>query len=138
MRYPGPVSGMHQTRAGVRLVTLPNAVRDTRGPRVAYRLAASSRYSASSSALAALSTWPVPSQRAVDDQDPRIYMRIAADIRARIEADELKPGQPAPSITSLRQELGVARETAAHALQVLEAEALVRRYPGRGYYVVPR
>jgi GntR family transcriptional regulator len=74
----------------------------------------------------------------VDEQDPRIYMRIAADIRARIEADELKPGQPAPSITSLCQELGVARETAAHALQVLEAEGLVRRYPGRGYYVVPR
>ena len=71
----------------------------------------------------------------VDDQDPRIYLRIAASIRARIEADEIKPGQPAPSITALTQEWGVARETAAHALQVLEAEGLVRRYPGRGYYV---
>jgi DNA-binding GntR family transcriptional regulator len=74
----------------------------------------------------------------VDDQDPRIYLRIAAAIRARIEADELKPGQPAPSITTLCQEWDVARETAAHALQVLEAEGLVRRYPGRGYYIVPR
>jgi Bacterial regulatory proteins, gntR family len=84
--------------------------------------------------------WRSPSATvvAVDDQDPRIYVRIAAGIRAQIEADELKPGQPAPSITVLCHEWGVARETAAHALQVLEAEGLVRRYPGRGYYVVPR
>jgi DNA-binding GntR family transcriptional regulator len=74
----------------------------------------------------------------VDDQDPRIYLRIAAAVRERIEAGELTPGQPAPSITSLCQEWGVARETAAHALQVLEAEGLVRRYPGRGYYVTGR
>jgi DNA-binding GntR family transcriptional regulator len=32
----------------------------------------------------------------------------------------------------------VARETAAHALTVLEGEGLVRRYPGRGYYVTGR
>ena len=38
----------------------------------------------------------------------------------------------------LAQEWGVARETAAHAMSVLEAEGLVRRYPGRGYYVTAR
>jgi DNA-binding GntR family transcriptional regulator len=74
----------------------------------------------------------------VEDEDPRIYVRIAADIKRRIAADELKAGQPVPSITALTQEWGVARETAAHALQVLEAEGLVRRYPGRGYYVTGR
>jgi DNA-binding GntR family transcriptional regulator len=74
----------------------------------------------------------------VDDQDPRVYVRIAADLRRRIEADELKPGEPVPSITTLCQEWGVARETAAHALSVLEGEGLVRRYPGRGYYVTGR
>jgi DNA-binding GntR family transcriptional regulator len=74
----------------------------------------------------------------VDDQDPRVYVRIAADLRRRIEAGELKPGQPMPSITTLCQEWGVARETAAHALTVLEGEGLVRRYPGRGYYVAGR
>ena len=74
----------------------------------------------------------------MEDEDPRIYVRIAVAIRARIEADELKAGQPVPSITSLCQEWGVARETAAHALQVLEDEGLVRRWPGRGYYVTAR
>jgi DNA-binding GntR family transcriptional regulator len=74
----------------------------------------------------------------VDDQDPRVYVRIAADIRGRIGAGELEAGQPAPSITALCQEWSVARETAAHALHVLESEGLVRRYPGRGYYVTGR
>jgi GntR family transcriptional regulator len=56
----------------------------------------------------------------------------------RIESGELEPGEPVPSITTLTQEWDVARETAAHAPQVLEAEGLVRRYPGRGYYVIGR
>jgi DNA-binding GntR family transcriptional regulator len=73
----------------------------------------------------------------VEDQDPRIYVRIAADLRKRIEAGELEPGA-AVSIGRLTQEWEVARETAAHALATLEAEGLVRRYPGRGYYVVQR
>ena len=74
----------------------------------------------------------------MDDQDPRIYLRIAAAVRARIEKGDIEVGQPAPSITALCQEWGVARETASHALQVLESEGLVRRYPGRGYYVTGR
>jgi DNA-binding GntR family transcriptional regulator len=65
-------------------------------------------------------------------------MRIAADLRRRIESGDLEPGQPAPSITTLCQQWEVARETAAHALATLEAEGLLRRYPGRGYYVTAR
>lgn len=71
----------------------------------------------------------------MDDPDPRAYVRIAASLRARITAGDLRPGQPMPSITSLCQEWEVARATAAHALQLLEEENLVRRWPGRGYYV---
>ena len=73
-----------------------------------------------------------------DDQDPRVYVRIAADLRKRIGSGELRPGEPVPSITTLCQEWQVARETAAHALTMLEGEGLVRRYPGRGYYVTSR
>jgi DNA-binding GntR family transcriptional regulator len=67
-----------------------------------------------------------------------MYVRIAAELRSRIESGELAPGKPVPSITRLTQEHGVARETAAHALKVLEEEGYVRRYPGLGYYVVER
>lgn len=75
----------------------------------------------------------------VDDQeDPRLYLRIAADLRARITSGELIAGQPVPSITTLAQRWEVSRRTVAHAFQVLEDEGLVRRYPGRGYYVTKR
>ena len=72
---------------------------------------------------------------AQDNSDPRAYVRIAAEVRARIESGDLAPGDPVPSITTLVQQHGVARETAAHALKVLAGEGLVRRYPGLGYYV---
>jgi DNA-binding GntR family transcriptional regulator len=65
-------------------------------------------------------------------------MRIAAELRTRIEAGELEPGQPVPSITTLCQQWGVARETAAHALATLEGEGWVKRFPGKGYYVTAR
>lgn len=62
-------------------------------------------------------------------------MRIATAVRQRITSGELAPGQPVPSITTLVQEHGVARQTAAKALRMLETEGLVRRIPGLGYYV---
>jgi DNA-binding GntR family transcriptional regulator len=38
----------------------------------------------------------------------------------------------------LTQEHGVARQTAAKAVQLLESEGLVYRVPGLGYYVSER
>ena len=70
--------------------------------------------------------------------DPRLYVQIAASVRARIDSGELKPGQAAPSITTLCQEWGVARETAAQAYRVLEAEGLVKRWPSHGFFVTAR
>jgi DNA-binding GntR family transcriptional regulator len=70
--------------------------------------------------------------------DPRAYIRLAELLRGRIESGELAPGQPAPSITTLTQEHGMARETAAKALRLLEGEGLLVRYPGLGYYVADR
>jgi DNA-binding GntR family transcriptional regulator len=69
------------------------------------------------------------------EADPRVYVQIAAALRDKISSGELESGQPVPSITTLTQDWGVARRTAAHALQVLEDEGLIRRWPGRGYYV---
>jgi Bacterial regulatory proteins, gntR family len=53
----------------------------------------------------------------------------------RDQTGALRPGQPTPSITTLTQEHGIARQTAAKALRLLEAEGLVYRVPGLGYYV---
>jgi hypothetical protein len=71
-------------------------------------------------------------------EDPRAYVRIAALVRAQIESGQLAPGQPVPSITTLVQEHGVARQTAAKGLRLLESEGLLYRVPGLGYYVTER
>ena len=67
--------------------------------------------------------------------DPRAYIRIAAVLRERITAGELVPGHAAPSITRLCADHGVARQTAAHALHVLQDAGLVYQVPGLGYHV---
>ena len=67
--------------------------------------------------------------------DPRAYIRIAAVLRERITAGELAPGQATPSITRLCADHGVARQTAAHALHVLQDAGLVYQVPGLGYHV---
>jgi DNA-binding GntR family transcriptional regulator len=71
-------------------------------------------------------------------EDPRAYVRIADQVRQQITAGRLKSGQPVPSITTLTQDHGVARQTAAKALRLLESEGLVYRVPGLGYYVSER
>jgi DNA-binding GntR family transcriptional regulator len=65
-------------------------------------------------------------------------MRIAAIVREGIAEGRWRAGQPVPSITTLVQEHGVARQTAAKALRLLEAEGLIARVPGLGYYVAER
>ena len=67
--------------------------------------------------------------------DPRAYRRLAALIRQQIGDGILQPGYPAPSISTLSQEHGHARQTCGKALRVLEGEGLLARIPGLGYYV---
>ena len=66
-----------------------------------------------------------------------VYLQLADILRALIERGELAPDRPLPSYTTLMQEHGVARGTAAKAVQVLVGEGLVRIVPGRGAYVTP-
>lgn len=65
-------------------------------------------------------------------------MRVASQLRQQVEDGTLRPGTPTPSITTLVQEHGIARQTAAKALRLLETEGLVTRIPGLGYYVAER
>jgi DNA-binding GntR family transcriptional regulator len=62
-------------------------------------------------------------------------MRLAAELRREIAAGKLEPGKPTPSITTLSQQYGHARQTCAKALRLLVDEGLLVRYPGLGYYV---
>jgi GntR family transcriptional regulator len=68
--------------------------------------------------------------------DPRAYVRIADEVRKQITGGKLASGMPVPSITTLCQQYGTARQTAAKALRLLEAEGLLTRVAGLGYYVV--
>jgi DNA-binding GntR family transcriptional regulator len=68
--------------------------------------------------------------------DPRIYRQIIKDLRSRMDLMTVKPGA-AVSITYLSQEWATSRPTVAKALQHLEREGRLRRYPGLGYQVRP-
>ena len=63
-------------------------------------------------------------------------MQLAAALRKAITAGTYPPGTATPSITTLSQEYGHARQTCSKALGVLVKEGLLVRYPGLGYYVV--
>lgn len=66
--------------------------------------------------------------------DPRLYMRAAQVISARIEAGEYEPGQRL-NIGLIADELGVQRDTVSHAMQVLAGRGLVEFFRGLGWYV---
>ena len=70
-----------------------------------------------------------------DEADPRAYIRLAAELRRAIADGTYPPGTPTPSITTLSQRYGHARQTCAKALRLLVDDGLLIRYPGLGYYV---
>ncbi|WP_250033240.1 TetR/AcrR family transcriptional regulator C-terminal domain-containing protein [Paractinoplanes maris] len=69
------------------------------------------------------------------------YRRIVGDIRRRIEAGELRPGDRVPSARAITREWGVAIATATKAHAALREEGLTIARPGVGTVVagpVPR
>jgi len=63
------------------------------------------------------------------------YERIATDLRKRIQAGELRPGDQLPSEQALRGDYKVSLPVVRQALDLLESEGLVDRVHGRGTYV---
>ncbi|MEO3930020.1 TetR/AcrR family transcriptional regulator C-terminal domain-containing protein [Micromonosporaceae bacterium B7E4] len=63
------------------------------------------------------------------------YRRIVTEIRRRIAAGELRPGDRVPSTRRITAEWGVAMATATKVLTVLGQEGLVRAVPGIGTVV---
>ncbi|MBZ4324459.1 GntR family transcriptional regulator, partial [Streptomyces huiliensis] len=61
--------------------------------------------------------------------------RIVTEIRRRIEAGELAPGDRVPSTREITRQWGVAMATATKVLTELRHEGLVRAVPGVGTVV---
>jgi len=63
------------------------------------------------------------------------YLRIAAEIRRRIDSGELRAGDRVPSTRRITQKWGVAMATASKVLATLRQQGLVRAAPGVGTVV---
>ena len=66
------------------------------------------------------------------------YLRIATDLRDRIEHGELRPGEQVPSVTEIAETNGVSRGTARRALDLLKEWGLTEATPGWGTFVKAR
>jgi GntR family transcriptional regulator len=65
----------------------------------------------------------------------KAYERIADDLRQRIRAGELSPGDRLPAETVLVEEHGKSLPTIRQALSLLQAEGLIEKQHGRGNFV---
>ncbi|WP_329140891.1 GntR family transcriptional regulator [Streptomyces sp. NBC_01476] len=65
----------------------------------------------------------------------KAYERIADDLRHRIRAGELGPGDRLPAETVLVEEHGKSLPTIRQALSLLQAEGLIEKQHGRGNFV---
>lgn len=69
---------------------------------------------------------------------PKVYQRIAAELRQRIIAGELAAGDRVPGENTLIADYGVARSTARQALALLRDEGLTSTRQGAGVRVRAR
>ena len=69
------------------------------------------------------------------DQDQPASLRLAAVLRQRIADGTLPAGSRLPSYRQLRDEHGVALNTAQAAVRLLAVEGLAEIRPARGAYV---
>lgn len=67
--------------------------------------------------------------------EPPLYLRVADELRARIESGELLPGTRLPSIAELIKEYGGSNSVATGAYKVLVDDGLVVSRHGAGHYV---
>lgn len=67
--------------------------------------------------------------------EPPLYLRVAEDLRARIESGELPPGTRLPSVAELIAQYGGSNSVATRAYKLLADEGLVISRHGVGHYV---
>ncbi|MEM7257390.1 MAG: GntR family transcriptional regulator [Pseudomonadota bacterium] len=64
-----------------------------------------------------------------------LHAEVADVLRHQILSGELVTGTRLPALSKLTEQLGVARMTVVQAMNTLEEEGLIERYPGRGTFV---
>jgi GntR family transcriptional regulator len=64
-----------------------------------------------------------------------VYLQIVDQIKHLIAAGRLQPGEQLPTIRQLAVDLGVARNTVAHAYKELNREGVISTWQGRGTLV---
>ncbi len=67
-----------------------------------------------------------------------LYVQLADEIAADIQAGTLEPGTPVPSETELMDKHGISRGTVRAAVRLLRERELVRTIPARGTVVTGR
>ena len=70
--------------------------------------------------------------------DEPVYQQVAGILRDQITSGKIEPRRPIPSIRTLCETYGIARATAGKAIRLLSDEGLIRRVPGKGWFVSPR
>lgn len=64
------------------------------------------------------------------------YLEFAEDLRCRIEAGKIEPGERLPSFQRVRQRYGLSQSTVERAYKLLEDQKLIERRPYSGFYVI--
>ena len=72
----------------------------------------------------------------LDPAGAPVYQQIAAQVRAARDRGELTAGAALPSVRDLAEQLGVNRNTVAHAYALLRASGVVAGRAGRGSQVL--
>ncbi|WP_263262099.1 GntR family transcriptional regulator [Pseudomonas sp. RIT-PI-S] len=71
-------------------------------------------------------------------QPTPLYLQLARNLEAAIQAGQWKADQALPSERSLSEDLNISRVTARKALDVLVEQGLIRRNQGSGTFITPR
>lgn len=66
------------------------------------------------------------------------YVKIAGDLTRQIRSGELPPGIQLPSLPELARKHGVSEIVARKAMELMQAQGLVRSQPRRGNFVAER